>query len=219
MNATTLIVPGFHGSGPAHWQTWLETQLPNTTRVSGIDWEAPILARWASAIRTAIDNQARPVWLVAHSFGCLASIVAAVDRGEKVAGTLLVAPADPERFSPLGLRGPEDTATSLASIVSDIRLPFPSTVIASTNDPWMKLTVATHWANCWGSRFINLGAAGHINIDSGYGPWPEVVEYLRDMENMCASFLVGTVEGNKQHPGRASHLAKLRHATRAEAKY
>ena len=101
MRCTVLIVPGFHGSGPDHWQSWLERQLPESRRVSGIDWEAPVLARWAAEVRREIDAAASAVWLVAHSFGCLASVVAAADRPEKVAGALLVAPADPARFRPV----------------------------------------------------------------------------------------------------------------------
>lgn len=103
MRHTTLIVPGFHGSGPGHWQTWLEQRLPDARRVRGVDWEAPVLARWAAAVRREIDESAHAVWLVAHSFGCLAGAVAAADRPERVAGARLVTPADPARFGPLGL--------------------------------------------------------------------------------------------------------------------
>ena len=85
MQHTTLIVPGFHGSGPTHWQSWFEAHLPDARRVIGIDWEAPVLARWAGAVRDAIDRAPGPVWVVAHSFGCLASVVAAADRPERVA--------------------------------------------------------------------------------------------------------------------------------------
>lgn len=38
-----------------------------------------MLARWAGAVRDAIDRAPGPVWVVAHSFGCLASVVAAAD--------------------------------------------------------------------------------------------------------------------------------------------
>lgn len=79
MQHTTLIVPGFHGSGPTHWQSWFEARLPDARRVIGIDWEAPVLARWAGAVRDAIDRAPGPVWVVAHSFGCLASVVAAAE--------------------------------------------------------------------------------------------------------------------------------------------
>lgn len=56
MRHTVLIVPGLHGSGAAHWQTWLEGQLPEARRVVGIDWESPVLARWAGAVRRQIDD-------------------------------------------------------------------------------------------------------------------------------------------------------------------
>ncbi|PKO36149.1 MAG: hypothetical protein CVU33_19940 [Betaproteobacteria bacterium HGW-Betaproteobacteria-6] len=36
MKQTVLIVPGYLGSGPAHWQSWMERQLPATRRVAGI---------------------------------------------------------------------------------------------------------------------------------------------------------------------------------------
>jgi len=104
MQHTTLIVPGFHGSGPAHWQTWFEAQVPGARRVSGIDWEQPVLPHWAQAVRDGIDHASGPVWLVAHSFGCLARWIPR---------------------SPLGA---------------------PSLVVASTNDPWVRLSSAAYWA-------------------------------------------------------------------------
>ncbi|MBN8281994.1 alpha/beta hydrolase [Zoogloea sp.] len=174
MQHTTLIVPGFHGSGPAHWQSWFEAQVPGTRRVSGIDWEQPVLPHWAQAVRDGIDHAPGPVWLVAHSFGCLAAVLAASSRPEQVAGLLLVAPADPERFTPQGLRGartaPEQP--SLARWIPRSPLGAPSLVVASTNDPWVRLSSAAYWAQCWGSQLVNIGAAGHINVDSGHGPWP-----------------------------------------------
>ena len=77
MLQTTLIVPGLNNSGPGHWQTWLEEQLPDVRRVRHIDWNVPVLARWATEVRREIDEAAGVVWLVAHSYGCLASVVAA----------------------------------------------------------------------------------------------------------------------------------------------
>lgn len=72
--ALTLIVPGYLGSGPTHWQSHFERRVSGAARVSGIDWERPVLDNWARAVGQAVQNAARPVWLVAHSFGCLASV-------------------------------------------------------------------------------------------------------------------------------------------------
>ncbi len=62
-----------------------------------------------------------------------------------------------------------------------LRLPFPSTVVASSNDPYVSLERARYFAQCWGSQFVDLGAAGHINTASGLGDWPAGVALLRDV--------------------------------------
>src|SRR5690606_41076354 len=104
MTSDILIVPGYHGSGEAHWQTWLERELPSARRVSGIDWGQPVLHNWARSIMHDLDSIARPTIIVAHSFGCLATALAVSQRPLQVAGVILVAPADPDRFTLLGAR-------------------------------------------------------------------------------------------------------------------
>ena len=151
--------------GPDHWQSWLENVLPDTGRVVQSNWEQPCLSDWAARVREEIDAQGEPVWVVAHSFGCLAAVTAGLVRGERIRGALLVAPADPDHFS------------EPAALLEE-RLAFPSVVVASENDPWIATNVARHWARHWGSDFVNVGAAGHINVDSGHGPWPEVLQLL-----------------------------------------
>ena len=64
------------------------------------------------------------------------------------------------------------------------KLPFPSVVVASTNDPYVTPERARLFANAWGSKFVEIGDAGHINGDAGYGPWPEG-------EQMLVSFCEG----------------------------
>lgn len=50
---------------------------------------------------------------------------------------------------------------------------FPSIVVASADDPYSTLDSAKSCAESWGSRFINIGTAGHINSSSGLGNWRE----------------------------------------------
>lgn len=187
MPATTLIVPGFHGSGPDHWQSWLESRLSGARRVAGIDWESPVLATWAAAIRREILDAPGPVWLVAHSFGCLASVAASEGLAHRLAGALLVAPADPDRFSPQGPR--EDHATApdtLTAWLTKQELDFPSLIVASSNDPWMAVGKVAHWRAAWGSQLIGIGPAGHINTESGFGPWPAGLAILRSFQAQVA---------------------------------
>lgn len=60
-------------------------------------------------------------------------------------------------------------------------LPFPSILVGSENDPYMTAAAAGELARLWGSRFFNAGAVGHINTDSGHGPWPGGEALLRDL--------------------------------------
>lgn len=119
--------------------------------------ESPDLRTWARNVRRAIDMARGRVWLIAHSFGCLDSVRAAADRLDRIAGAMLVAPVDPFKFRAAGLLrvGP---------------FPFPSVVVASANDPWMRLTSAAYWSEQWGSRLLNLGVADYINVDAGFRP-------------------------------------------------
>lgn len=167
--ARILVVPGLRNSGPGHWQTWFESVTPNTRRVQQADWERPYLPTWAAQVRQALEATPESVWIVAHSFGCLASVAASGLCPEKIRGALLVAPADPERFQ-------------IPDVVLEEKLPFPSLVVASENDPWVSLNSAMHWAGIWGSDFINAGPLGHINVESGHGPWPTVLEHLRRLQ-------------------------------------
>lgn len=196
MAYTPLIVPGFHGSGPSHWQSWLQDREPQARRVDGIDWERPVLADWAAAVGRGIDMAPGPVLVVAHSFGCLASVCAAARRPQRVAGLMLVAPADPERFAPAGLR--EEDQDSISHAIPDRPLGMPSLVVASTNDPWVRLSSAAYWADKWGGFLVNVGAAGHINVDSGHGPWPRGLELLDALRATCDGLPLGNIDA---HPG------------------
>ncbi len=216
MRQTVLIVPGYRGSGPGHWQSWLEGELPEARRVTGIDWDEPLLARWAGEVRREIDAAPGAVWLVAHSFGCLASVVAAADRPQRVAGLLLVAPADPERFELLGVRADPQRSAGVGRFLPQSAFSCPSILVASRNDPWLKPEAARTWAERWGSRLIDVGDAGHVNVESGHGPWPFALSLLQQLRDSAGDLPLGLVAAERHAPlrGRSSALARIRHQTR-----
>lgn len=168
-----LIVPGLGDSGPSHWQTWLQRQYRDAKRVHQLDWHRPDLSAWALQIDAAIGKAPRTRWIaVAHSFGCLAlahylEIKRQQGLDPRLVFALLVAPASPTKFE----LDPKQ--------LSDRGLGIPSTLVASEDDPWMSLEHAAQWAERWGSRCLNLGAAGHINAESGLRVWP-LARYLVD---------------------------------------
>lgn len=169
-----LVVPGLHDSGPGHWQTHWEARYPELVRVVQEDFATPDLDGWAATIADAVRAAPEPPILVAHSFGCLASVRAAHALGDAIAGALLVAPADPARFD---IEDPALAAT----------LPFPSTLVASQSDPWLKFIKAGALAARWGSRFVDAGHAGHINVGSGHDAWPAGLDLLRDVAERAAA--------------------------------
>ena len=99
--------------------------------------------------------QGMPI-LVAHSLGCmLVAQWAQSGSSLKVAGAFLVAPSDTEAPSyPIGTNG--------FAPIPMAPLPFPSLVITSSDDPYVSLERAHAFAAAWGSRVVEIGAAGHI---------------------------------------------------------
>ena len=166
-DASILILPGFMNSGPEHWQSRWEAKLSTASRV----WE-PVMADarkndWVEALVKSVRAAEKPVVLVAHSLGVIATAHAAPLLSEKVRGAFLVAPSNVERDN---LTAGIDRA--FAPVPRD-PLPFPSLLVASRNDPFCPFEKADEFAASWGSLLVDAGEAGHINVDAGFGPWPE----------------------------------------------
>jgi predicted alpha/beta hydrolase family esterase len=166
-DADLLIVPGLGGSGPDHWQTRWEQKLSTARRVERRDWERPERDEWVVAIVAAIEASNRPVILVAHSLGAIAAIHASRDTAPWIKGAFLVAAPSEQRLA--------DVAEADAALRPYRRekLPFPSVLVASRDDPYSTYADAERLAGDWGAKLIDAGAAGHINTESGHGPWPE----------------------------------------------
>jgi len=87
---------------------------------------------------------------------------------------LLVAPSDTEAPSyPPGTSGFTPMSTQ--------RLPFPSIMVASTDDPYVTPERAEIFSQAWGSELVWLENAGHINGQTGFGPWPEGLRLLSSL--------------------------------------
>lgn len=165
--ADILIVPGYKGSGREHWQSRWEARLSTARRVHQAEWTKPVRQEWVQAVADAVNESTRPVVLVAHSLGVAAAAHAAALFEKRVAGAFFVAPPNVEN---LGLR-PRHLLTF--GPYSRDPLPFPSMVVASRNDPFSSLASAEDTAAAWGSAFVDAGESGHLNAESGHGPWPE----------------------------------------------
>jgi predicted alpha/beta hydrolase family esterase len=169
--ASIIIVPGWRDSGPGHWQSLWADALPGAVRVQQDDWITPSRKAWVASITRTILEQEGPVVIVAHSLGCIATTHLPPEAVEKIQGALLVAPADPERRSILADFAP----------VPYQPLPYRSIIVASSNDPYCPVRTAGAYARAWGSEFVRLQMAGHINIESGFGAWPLGLALLQSL--------------------------------------
>lgn len=166
-----IIVPGWRNSGPDHWQSLWAQQLPHAERVEQDDWLVPHREPWVAALEQLVLSRPEPVVLAAHSLGCITAAHLGPEASARVRGALLVAPADPERRAQLADFAPVPYAP----------LPYRSVLVASSNDPYCPIRRAGAYARAWGSEFVRLQNAGHINVESGFGDWPLGLALLQSL--------------------------------------
>ena len=166
-DADILIIPGLGDSDPDHWQSRWQGKIATARRVEQADWNNPDPADWAARIAAAVNASARPVLLIAHSCGCAAALRAAPDFDHgQVRGAFLVACTDAD--DPAA----DPDVRCFAPMALD-KLAFPAVVIASRNDPYVSFERAAAFCAALGANLVDAGEAGHINAESGHGPWPE----------------------------------------------
>jgi uncharacterized protein len=167
MSATVLILPGWQGSGPEHWQMrWADRH--GYAVVEQNDWQRPRRGDWLARLDEVVIDTPGLLVLAAHSLGCIqvAAWAAVSQQTSRIRGALLVAPGDVET--------PElkELLPGWQPIMRQ-PLPFKSTVVGSQNDPFCSVERAQGLAQDWGAQWVDLGLAGHINAESSLGDWPE----------------------------------------------
>lgn len=164
-----LILPCRDNAGPDHWQTYWERALPNMTRVVQDEWVSPRYDPWAARLDEYVAKAKRPAVLISHSLGTSLTMRWAHScNASKVAGAFMVAPSD---------RGPDDiwpdaAKNGFAPMVLE-PLPFPATVLASRNDPYVAFDRAQYFTAAWGAHLIDMGTSGHMGNSDKLGLWPE----------------------------------------------
>lgn len=172
----TFVLPGLNGSGDGHWQAHWTRDNANARIIGQRDWNCPHLSEWQERLDEELASH-DSIWIVAHSLGTLlAANLADRPSARKIRGALLVAPCDLAKVEEL-----HPCVVNFGAMPVR-RLPFPSMVVASRNDPYMSLETARQFANLWGSELADIGHAGHINIRSGHGRWPLGYELLNRLK-------------------------------------
>ncbi|MDA6069613.1 alpha/beta hydrolase [Flavobacterium sp. AC] len=166
METQLLILPGLGNSGEKHWQTFWHKKFKNSIRLVQDNWDEPVCKEWLERLNEEVAKLNEPTILVAHSLAV--SLVlhwAGSNTNKNIIGALLVAPADVD--------SPQHTPESVRNFspMPVYKLPFPSIVVASENDPYASFERKEYFAKMWGSDFANVGQQGHINSDSDLKYW------------------------------------------------
>ncbi|MFV0285968.1 MAG: RBBP9/YdeN family alpha/beta hydrolase [Demequina sp.] len=172
--AHLVIVPGWGGSGAAHWQSLWQDAHPKATRTAPLSWDEPDLADWIEALDRAVASCAATPLLVAHSLGTYVSAIWMAANAGRARGALLVAPPDPGRAT-----APEE----IQGFARDAFAPVggPAIAVASANDPYGSVEHAQWYAAQTRAPLTVIGSYGHINADSGLGAWAQGLELLESL--------------------------------------
>lgn len=168
-----VLVPGYGGSSPGHWQlAWAEELGENAVTISPSSWDKPELDDWVAAVDRAVaqsrgDDRTQIV-LIAHSLGCWAvsawCATSGAGTGESV---MLVAPPDPESAA-----FPRVDAASFLGLRAEPLL-RQGVVVLSEDDPYCTPDKARFFAQGWGVEALSVGDRGHLNAASDLGAWDE----------------------------------------------
>ncbi len=170
-----LILYGWHGSPPPHWQDWLARELVSIGYiVSFAQLSSPLEPKkeiWMKETKEILD-ELKPDTVICHSLGnilwwhlCNEGLALHVNR------LLMVAP-------------PRDLSEIEA--VSDffpVELPRSlyakeSLMVTSDDDPYLNKSEGIRFARALKTKHKVFQNMGHINTQSGYGAWPWVLEWV-----------------------------------------
>lgn len=178
--APIVVVPGWNGSGPGHWQSWLEQELSPTgrqlRRPPFADVDKPDLAEWLAALRSCVaDLPADGYDVVAHSLGSVLWLHHVADPGSspRAARVLLVAPPSPRTADP----EIADFFPPPADVDTVRRGADGTVLVAGSDDPFLPEGVAEAYGRPLKMATTIVENGGHLNTESGYGEWPAVVDW------------------------------------------
>lgn len=174
----TVILPGWHGSGPAPWQSWLAGQLREAGREVRYperqQTNRPELAAWLARLRQTLDGLPDAGFdLVAHSAGALLWLhhIAEPDGSPRPARVALIAP--PSQHAPV------DEIAELIPVPLDLdlvrRAAEGTVLVGGDDDPYCPEGVAAAYGQPLKMATTVIPAAGHLDERSGYRQWPAIL--------------------------------------------
>jgi len=174
-----LILHGYRGSGPQHWQAWLAGRLRRAGKTVSYpplpSPDAPVLAAWRAALERELRTLPGEPVVLCHSLACIlwlhhcAQPVLEGGRAERV---LLVAPPS-EAGAPRAIR-PFFPVPEHADAAAVAAAAGATELVCAADDPYCPEDAATVYGAPLGLATHVVDGGGHVNVEAGFGPWPEV---------------------------------------------
>jgi predicted alpha/beta hydrolase family esterase len=176
MKQKVLLLHGWGGSDNPHWQSWLASEIAKEYgKVSFLkfsDFDFPKKDIWKEELLKELDDF-KPDIVICHS---LANILwfhlCNEEKLSEVKKLFLVAPPSLEHEI--------KEVKSFFPIKAPINLNAKEVLlICSTNDPYMDIQEAKSLQKKLNVEMEVLKDAGHLNANSGFGPWPWMLNKLK----------------------------------------
>jgi predicted alpha/beta hydrolase family esterase len=169
-----VFLAGIENSPESHWQRHWQRLFDFSISIEHQNWDAPNADIWVRELDQQLRVIKKAKLIIGHSLGCLLlSQWIRAYSSPTVVGAFLVALPDPS-----GAEFPRQV-THFDQPASG-RLPFPSLLVASEDDPYSTMAYSKSVAAGWGSKFVNVGPKGHINAQSQLGNWDEGIDLIRN---------------------------------------
>jgi serine hydrolase len=174
-----VILHGWQGSEPEHWQSWLAGRLAAGHEVRYPDLPgaaSPVLTDWLAALEAVLAGLPDGGFdLVCHSLAGLLWLhrTVAGPATPLPARVLLVAPPSPRR--PI----PEAASFYPPPLdVEAVRSASGGTIlVCSDDDPYCPEGAALAYGRPLKIPVTVLPGSGHLNVEAGFGPWPAVEQW------------------------------------------
>lgn len=176
----TVILHGWQGNEPEHWQTWLAARLREAGREVRYpdlpDADTPTLGPWLDVLRATLDGLPDDGFdVVAHSLGAVLWLhhTSSANNAPRPARVALVSPPSPATEIP-ELR----PFLPVPLDVDAVRRAADGTVlVGSDDDPYCPENIAVAYGRPLKMPTTIVPGARHINTEAGYGEWPAVLDW------------------------------------------
>lgn len=178
-----IIIHGLGGSGFNHWQTWLAQQLKqrnfNVFYPAFSNFNHPKKNVWLQELQATLADVPKhhKKIVITHSLGGLLwQHFALMEKQQIVDQAIMIAPPSPavtipaaRSFFPVPLSRENLTRVSGKTLL-----------IHSTNDPYCSMEDTRQYYH-FNLPAITLKNHGHINVESGHGKWPLILDLCLKM--------------------------------------